>query len=42
MKDKRTYSLVEVDGVFAGDDVRNGGALGLAGGLLGGRHFWMS
>jgi hypothetical protein len=28
---------VHVDGVLAGDDIRNGGALSLAGGLLG-RH----
>lgn len=33
-----TYSLVHVDGVLAGDDIRNGGALSLAGGLLGRRH----
>jgi hypothetical protein len=30
---------VEVDGVFASDDVSDGAALGLAGGLLGGGHF---
>lgn len=36
---RQTYSLVEVDGVLASDDIRNGGALGLAGGLLSGRHF---
>jgi hypothetical protein len=29
---------VHVDGVLAGDDIRNGGALSLAGGLLGRRH----
>jgi len=35
-----TYALVHVDGVLAGDNVRNGGALRLAGRLLGlGRHF---
>lgn len=34
-----TYALVEVDGVFASDDVSDGAALGLAGGLLGGGHF---
>lgn len=30
---------MEVDGVFASDDVSDGAALGLAGGLLGGGHF---
>jgi hypothetical protein len=30
---------VEVDRVFASDDVSDGAALGLAGGLLGGGHF---
>lgn len=30
---------MEVDRVFAGDDVSDGAALGLAGGLLGGGHF---
>lgn len=35
-----TYPLVHVDGVLAGDNVRNGGALRLAGRLLSlGRHF---
>lgn len=29
-----TYALVEVDGVFAGDDIGDGAAAGLAGGLL--------
>jgi hypothetical protein len=29
-----TYALVEVDCVFAGDDVSDGAATGLAGGLL--------
>jgi hypothetical protein len=29
-----TYALVEVDGVFAGDDVGDGAAATLAGGLL--------
>ena len=34
-----TNPLVHVDGVLAGDNVRNGGTLGLAGLLLGlGRH----
>lgn len=30
---------MEVDGVFASDDVSDSAALGLAGGLLGGGHF---
>jgi hypothetical protein len=35
-----TYPLVHVNGVLAGDDIRDGGALGLAGRLLSlGRHF---
>jgi hypothetical protein len=35
-----TYALVEVDGVFAGDDISDRAAAGLAGGLLCGRgHF---
>ena len=39
-----TYSLVQVDGVFACDDISDGRALSLAGGLLGrlggGGHFY--
>lgn len=35
-----TYSLVHVDGVFASNNVRNGGALSLTGRSLSlGRHF---
>lgn len=31
---EKTYPLVHVDGVLAGDDIRDGGALSLARGLL--------
>lgn len=37
----QTYSLVHVDGVLAGDDVGDGGAAGLAGGLGFRRHCGM-
>ena len=33
-KTESTYALVEVDRVFAGDDISDGAAAGLAGGLL--------
>lgn len=35
----RTYSLVQVNGVFTSDNIGDGRALGLAGLLLGG-HLW--
>lgn len=35
-KTESTYALVEVDRVFAGDDISDGAALGLAGRLLAG------
>lgn len=39
---ERTYPLVHMDGVLAGDNVRDGGALRLAGRILSlrRRHFW--
>lgn len=35
-----TYSLVQVDGVLAGDNVGDGRTSLLAGGLDGAGHFW--